>query len=193
MTSDASKRVETDLELIWQSTGKPVYFLGILLLPAVVFPDWGPFRHGRTGTQLAPGPTQMCVSPSEPGCTDIVHSQGGQRTGLASCAKLAHLDLLLRTHASCDSPFLDEFPLGKKLVPGFQVGPPATTLNYLLKWPGNSPILIGLLWKYQRYLGISNATPSVSKLTKSCSFHQGTDVTIVTKMFPTAHFMWSFR
>ncbi len=54
-----------DLELIRGSSGGPVCFPRVLPLPAVFFPDRGPPRHRRTGTQLASGFTQVCVSPSE--------------------------------------------------------------------------------------------------------------------------------
>ncbi len=46
--------------------GRPVCFPRVLPLPAVLFPDRGPPRHRCTGTQLASGLTQVCVSPSEP-------------------------------------------------------------------------------------------------------------------------------
>ncbi|KAG1929054.1 hypothetical protein F2P79_023151 [Pimephales promelas] len=61
---------------------------------------------GCTGTQLAPGPTQICVSPSEPSRTDTVQSQGGQGAGLASCAVLAQPDLVSGTHVPRDSTSL---------------------------------------------------------------------------------------
>ncbi len=66
----------------------------------------GTTRHRCTGAQLAPGPSQVCVSPSEPTCTDLVQSQGGRGAGLASCALLAQLDLVPGTHAPRDSPSL---------------------------------------------------------------------------------------
>ncbi len=52
------------------------------------------------------GPSQVCVSPSEPTCTDLVQSQGGRGAGLASCALLAQPDLVPGTHAPRDSPSL---------------------------------------------------------------------------------------
>ncbi len=66
----------------------------VLPLPAVLLPDRGPPRHRRTGTQLASGLTQVCVSPSEPICTDTVQAQGGRGAGPAGCAPLAHPDLV---------------------------------------------------------------------------------------------------
>ncbi len=46
-----------DLESIRGSSGEPVCFPRVLPLPAVLFPDRGPPRHRRTGTQLALGLT----------------------------------------------------------------------------------------------------------------------------------------
>ncbi len=66
----------------------------------------GPPRHRRTGTQLASGLTQVCVSPSEPTCTDTVQAQGGRGAGPAGRAPLAHPDLVSRTHFSRDSTSL---------------------------------------------------------------------------------------
>ncbi len=54
--------------------------------------------HRRTGTQLASGLVQICVSPSEPTCTDTVQAQGGWGAGPAGCAALAHPDLVSQTH-----------------------------------------------------------------------------------------------
>ncbi len=51
-------------------------------------------------------PSQVCVFPSEPTCTDLVQSQGGRGAGLASCALLAQPDLVPGTHAPRDSPSL---------------------------------------------------------------------------------------
>ncbi len=59
-----------------------------------------------TGTQLATGPPQVCVPPSEPSRTDTVQDQGGQGAGLARGAVLAHSDLVPRTDAPRDSPSL---------------------------------------------------------------------------------------
>ncbi len=72
-----------DLESIRGSSGGPVCFPRVLPLPAVFFFDRGPPRHGRTGTQLASGLTQVCVSPSEPTRTDTVQAQGGRGAGPA--------------------------------------------------------------------------------------------------------------
>ncbi len=80
-----------DLESIRGSSGRPVCLPRVLPLPAVLLPDRGPPRHRRTGTQLASGLTQVCVSPSEPTRTDTVQAQGGRGAGPAGCAPLAHL------------------------------------------------------------------------------------------------------
>ncbi len=78
----------------------------VLPLPAVSFPDQGPPWHRRTGTQLASGVTQICVSPSEPTRTDTVQAQGGRGAGPAGCAALADPDLVSRTHFPRDSTSL---------------------------------------------------------------------------------------
>ncbi len=89
-----------------ESSGGPVCFPRVLPLPAVFFPDRGPPRHGRTGTHLASGFTQVCVSPSEPTRTDTVQAQGGRGAGPAGCTALAHSDLVSRTHFPRDSTSL---------------------------------------------------------------------------------------
>ncbi len=55
------------VQLIWQRFG-----LAQVDLPVVLLPDRRNTRHGRTGTQLAAGPSQVCISPSEPSRTDTV-------------------------------------------------------------------------------------------------------------------------
>ncbi len=95
-----------DLESIWGNSGEPVCFPRVLPLPAVLFPDRGPPRHRRTGTQLASGLTQVFVSPSEPTRTDTVQAQGGRGAGPAGCAPLAHPDLVSRTDFPHDSTYL---------------------------------------------------------------------------------------
>lgn len=56
------------------------------------------------------GHTQICISPSEPDCTDTVKNQGGQRTGPTGCTILAHPDLVLRAYTPCISPSLANSP-----------------------------------------------------------------------------------
>ncbi len=93
-----------DLESIRGSSGRPVCLPRVLPLPAVLLPDRGPPRHRRTGTQLASGLTQVCVSPSEPIRTNTVQAQGGRGAGPAGCAPLAHPDLVCRTHSLATAP-----------------------------------------------------------------------------------------
>ncbi len=111
--SCAPQRMETpspdgpaDLETFRSHSGRPVYVSRDLSLPVVLLPDRGNTRHGRTGTQLAVGPSQVCVSPSEPSRTDIVQDQGGRGAGPARGALLAHSDLVPGTDAPRDSPSL---------------------------------------------------------------------------------------
>ncbi len=112
-TAHVPRRVATpsrddpaDLESIRGSSGRPVCLPRVLPLPAVLLPDRGPPRHRRTGTQLASGLTQVCVSPSEPTRTDSVQAQGGRGAGPAGCAPLAHPDLVSRTQFPRDSTSL---------------------------------------------------------------------------------------
>ncbi len=112
-TAHVPRRVATpsrddpaDLESIRGSSGRPVCLPRVLPLPAVLLPDRGPPRHRRTGTQLASGLTQVCVSPSEPTRTDTVQAQGGRGAGAAGCAPLAHPDLVSQTHFPRDSTSL---------------------------------------------------------------------------------------
>ncbi len=69
-----------------------------------------PPLHGRTGTQLASGSTQVCVFPSEPPRTDTVQGQGGRGAGLVGCAFLAHQDMVYGTYGPRDSPSLAQPP-----------------------------------------------------------------------------------
>ncbi|KAK2901343.1 hypothetical protein Q8A67_009458 [Cirrhinus molitorella] len=98
------------LESIRGSSGRPVRLPRILPLPALFLPDSGPPRQGRSGTQLAAGPPQVRLPPSEPPCTDPVQDQGGRGAGPAGCAVLAHPDLVRRPHAPRDSPSLEDSP-----------------------------------------------------------------------------------
>ncbi len=72
-------------------------------LPAVLLPVRGDPRHGRAGTQLASGPTQICVFPSELSRTDPVQGQGGRGASPFGGALLAQLYLVPRTDAARDS------------------------------------------------------------------------------------------
>ncbi len=75
-------------------------------MPVVLLPDRGNTRHGRTGTQLAAGPSQICISPSEPSRTDTVQGQGGRGADPARGTILAYQDLVPRADAPRDSPSL---------------------------------------------------------------------------------------
>ncbi len=99
-----------DLESVRPGTGGPVCFVGIDPLPVVVLPDRGSPQHGRTGSQLAQGPTQVCVSPSVPHCTDTVQSQGRRGTAPACGPLLAQLDLVLGARAHGISSSLANSP-----------------------------------------------------------------------------------
>ncbi len=56
--------------------------------------------------QLTAGPSQVCISPSEPSRTDTVQGQGGRGADPARGAILAHQDLVPRADAPRDSPSL---------------------------------------------------------------------------------------
>ncbi len=108
-----SWRVETpsldgpaDLATFWTRTGRPVRVPRDVALPVVLLPDRRNTRHGHTGTQLAAGPSQVCISPSEPSRTDTVQGQGGRGADPARGAILAHQDLVPRADAPRDSPSL---------------------------------------------------------------------------------------
>ncbi len=111
--SSTSRRVETpspggsaDLGTVRSCPGRPVCISRNHPLPRVLLPNRGNARHGCTGTQLAPGPAQICVPPSEPTSTDTVQDQGGRGAGLVSGSILAQQDLVPGTHAPRDSPSL---------------------------------------------------------------------------------------
>ncbi len=103
VTSHAPWRVEApspdgpaDLETFRTCTGRPVCVPRDVSLPDVLLPDRRNTRHGRTGTHLAAGPSQVCISPSEPSRTDSVQDQRGRGADPARGAILAHPDLVPR-------------------------------------------------------------------------------------------------
>lgn len=109
--SYAPRRMETPspdgpakLETFRSGSGRHVCLYRNLSLPVVLLHGRGNTRHGRTGTQLATGPVQVCVSPSEPYRTDAVQGQGGRGAGPACGAVLAHSNLVSQTNAPHDSP-----------------------------------------------------------------------------------------
>ncbi len=87
-------------------TARPVRDPRDVSLPVVLLPERRNTRHGHTGTQLAAGPLQVCISPSEPSRTDTVQDQGGRGADPARGAILAHPDLVPRADAPRDSPSL---------------------------------------------------------------------------------------
>ncbi len=113
VTSCAPRRMETpspdgpaDLATFWTRTGRPVRVPRDVALPVVLLPDRWHIRHGRTGTQLAAGPSQICISPSEPSRTDSVQGQRGRGADPARGTILAYQDLVPRADAPRDSPSL---------------------------------------------------------------------------------------
>ncbi len=101
VTSCAPRRVETpspdgpaDLATFRTRTGRPVRVPRDVALPVVLLPDRRNTRHGRTGTQLAAGTSQVCISPSEPSRTDTVQGRGGRGADPARGAILAHPELV---------------------------------------------------------------------------------------------------
>ncbi len=116
VTSCAPRRMETpspdgpaDLATFWTRTGRPVRVPIDVALPVVLLPDRWNTRHGRTGTQLAAGPSQICISPSEPSRTDSVQGQRGRGADPARGTILAYQDLVPRADAPRDSPSLADF------------------------------------------------------------------------------------
>ncbi len=113
VSSSTSRRVETPspggsavLGTVRSCSGRPVCISRNHPLPGVLLPNRGNARHGCTGSQLAQGPAQICVPPSEPTSTDTVQDQGGRGAGLVSGSILAQQDLVPGTHAPRDSPSL---------------------------------------------------------------------------------------
>ncbi len=113
VTSCAPRRMETpspdgpaDLATFWTRTGRPVRVPRDVALPVVLLPDRWNTRHGRTGTQLAAGPSQICISPSEPSRTDSVQGQRGRGADPARGTILAYQDLVPRADAPRDIPSL---------------------------------------------------------------------------------------
>ncbi len=103
---DSIPRRSSWFATFWTCTGRPVSVPRDVALPVVLLPDRGNTRHGRTGTQLAAGPSQICISPSEPSRTDTVQGQGGRGADPARGTILAYQDLVPRADAPRDSPSL---------------------------------------------------------------------------------------
>ncbi len=103
---DSIPRRSSWFATFWTRTGRPVRVPRDVALPVVLLPDRRNTRHGRTGTQLAAGPSQICISPSEPSRTDTVQGQGGRGADPACGTILAYQDLVPRADAPHDSPSL---------------------------------------------------------------------------------------
>ncbi len=95
-----------DLEMFRGRSGRPVCLPRHVSLPAVFLPVRGHPRYRCAGMQLASGPTQICVSPSESSRTDPVQGQGRRGASPFGGALLAQSDLVPRTDAPRDSPSL---------------------------------------------------------------------------------------
>ncbi len=103
---DSIPRRSSWFATFWTRTGRPVRVPRDVALPVVLLPYRRNTRHGRTGTQLAAGPSQICISPSEPSRTDTVQGQGGRGADPARGTILAYQDLVPRADAPRDSPSL---------------------------------------------------------------------------------------
>ncbi len=152
VTSCAPRRVETpspdgpaDLATFWTRTGRPVRVPRDVALPVVLLPDRRNTRHGRAGTQLAAGPSQVCISPSEPSRTDTVQGQGGRGADPARSAILAHPDLVPRADAPRDSPSLaDSSEEGSTASEtGHPVAPASRPLEISCLVPGRDSEVLG--------------------------------------------------
>ncbi len=95
-----------DLETLRGRSGRPVCLPGHVSLPVVFLPVRGDPRYRCAGMQLASGLTPICVSPSEPSRTDPVQGQGGRGASPLGGALLAQSDMVSRTDAPRDSPYL---------------------------------------------------------------------------------------
>ncbi len=93
-------------EMLRGCSGRPVCLPGHISLPAFFLPVRGDTWYRCAGMQLALGPTQICVSPSEPSRTDPVQGQGGRGASPFGGTLLAQSDLVPRTDAPRDSPSL---------------------------------------------------------------------------------------
>ncbi len=93
-----------DWEMVRRHSGRSICLPEHIPLLAVFLPDQGDPWHERTGTQLASGPMQICISPNELSRTDTVQSQGGQGAGPLGGVVLAQSDLVLWTNALATAP-----------------------------------------------------------------------------------------
>ncbi len=183
------RRVETpspggsaDLGTVWSCSGQPVCISRNHPLPGVLLPKRGNALHGCTGTQLAPGPAQICVPPSELTSTDTVQDQGGRGAGLVSGSILAQQDLVPGTHAPRDSPSLansseegsDFSEMGQLMAP---TSGPVETPRMVLGWDaevlGDLPQEVALTIASARAPSTRRAyTLKWNLFVKWCSSHQ---------------------
>ncbi len=152
VTSCAPRRVETpsphgpaDLATFWTRTSRPVRVPRDVALPVVLLPHRRNTRHGCTGTQLAAGPLQVCISHSEPSRTDTVQVQGGRGADPARGAILAHPDLVSRADAPHDCPSLaDSSEEGSTASEtGHPVAPTSRPLETSCLVPGRDAEVLG--------------------------------------------------
>ncbi len=103
------------------------------------FPDRGPPQHGRTGTHLSSGFTQVCISPSEPTRTDTVQAQGGWGAGPPLSGARHHMAPASRSvEPPCVAPGWDAADLSGLPLAVVetitQARAPSTRQNYALNW-----------------------------------------------------------
>ncbi len=94
--------------------------------PVVLHPIWGNAGHRCTGTQLAPGPAQKCVPPSEPTSTDTVQDQGGLGAGPVSGSIIGPMGPGSRNSCFSWQPLPGRFLWGR--ICFFRDGAPSGTL-----------------------------------------------------------------
>ncbi len=95
-----------DLESIRRSSGGPVCFSRVLPLPVVFLPDRGLPRHGRTGTQLASGSMQICISPVSLLAQTLCKVREDEEQVLLVAPFWPTRTWFSRTHSPRDSPSL---------------------------------------------------------------------------------------
>lgn len=76
---------------------------------------------------------QICVSSIKPARTDTVQGQDGRGEGFDGCVLLAYPELVLRPHATYDSPSLVDTP--EERLPFSGMGYHMTPTSRLLKPP----------------------------------------------------------
>ncbi len=102
-----------DLGMVRSCSDGPVCISRNHPLPMVLLNNRDNARHGCTGTQLTPGPVQVCVPRSEPTSTDTMQDQGGWGAGLVGGFILAQQDLVLGNSCSSRQPLPGRFLWGR--------------------------------------------------------------------------------